>query len=73
MSALCQKRTLQQKRPLPDYDAPLRSDKKPAKLSAGGGSLMDSDLIVGVIMLVAIVAIVAVVWRERYTRFFDEP
>jgi hypothetical protein len=34
---------------------------------------MDSDLIVGVIMLVAIVAIVAVVWRERYTRFFDEP
>jgi hypothetical protein len=34
---------------------------------------MDSDLIVGVIMLVAIVAIGAVVWRERYTRFFDEP
>ena len=31
---------------------------------------MDNEsLIVGVIMLVAIVAIVAVVWRERYTGF----
>ena len=35
---------------------------------------MDNEsLIVGVIMLVAIVAIIATVWRERYTRFFDEP
>jgi hypothetical protein len=35
---------------------------------------MDNEsVIVGVIMLVAIVAIAAVVWRGRYTRFFDEP
>jgi hypothetical protein len=32
---------------------------------------MDNEsLIVGVIMLVAIVAIVAVVWRERFTTIF---
>jgi hypothetical protein len=56
MSAKCQKQThaLQQKGPTAALsttsDAPLRSDKRPAKLSAAGAGLMDyGSLIVGVI------------------------
>jgi hypothetical protein len=32
-----------------------------------------SSVIVGIIMPVAVVVIVGMIWRERYSRFFDEP